>query len=401
MRDLSMKAFLYAMDDCIGKKVDFILFAGDLFNTSLPAIDTLKTVTKKLKELHSKGIPLYVIAGSHDFSPSGKTMIDVLEHAGLLKNVCKGTINPETKQLHLQFTLDEHTGAKITGILGRKGQLDTAYYQNLSLENLEQERGYKIFMFHTSLTELKPKHLEHIESQPVSFLPKQFNYYAGGHLHHRTELTIPEYGTLTYPGALFPNNFAEIERYSHGGYYFITIEDNSQSLEWVPIKVINHIALTINCHHKSPEIIAFELLDKVNNKDFTNTLITIRLIGTVERGKVSDINFNEIIQKLYTQGSYFVMKNTAQLISEEFTEIKVNHSSPEEIEENLLKEHLQQSAVFGPEAEMNICRSLLTSLNITKKEGETVTDFHNRIEEEMDKLLQTITTKPVSLADTS
>ena len=47
MRDLSVNAFLSAIDQCIEKKVDFILFAGDLFNTSLPSLDTLKIVTKK------------------------------------------------------------------------------------------------------------------------------------------------------------------------------------------------------------------------------------------------------------------------------------------------------------------------------------------------------------------
>src|SRR3990167_4960596 len=121
MRDLSTKAFLTAIDQCLARNIDFILFAGDIFNTSLPSLDTLKIVTKKLKELKDKNIPLYVIAGSHDFSPSGKTMIDVLENAGILKNVCKGTVNPETKQLQLSFTTDEKTNVKLTGILGRKG----------------------------------------------------------------------------------------------------------------------------------------------------------------------------------------------------------------------------------------------------------------------------------------
>ena len=77
MRDLSTKAFLTAMDNCIERKVDFILFTGDLFNTSLPSLDILKIATKKLKELQEKNIPFYAIPGSHDFSPSGKTMLDV------------------------------------------------------------------------------------------------------------------------------------------------------------------------------------------------------------------------------------------------------------------------------------------------------------------------------------
>ena len=231
MRDLSVKVFLKAMDDCVQRQVDFILFAGDLFNTSLPSLDTLKIVTKKLKELKDRQIPLYAIAGSHDFSPSGKTMLDVLENAGLLKNVCKGSVDPETKELHLNFTIDQKTGAKITGILGRKGLLDKTYYQNLHRENLENEAGYKIFMFHTTISELKPKHLEMLESQPASFLPKNFSYYAGGHLHHPTKIEVPEVGTLTYPGALFPNNFSELEKYSKGGYYLITVENNHNMID--------------------------------------------------------------------------------------------------------------------------------------------------------------------------
>jgi len=240
MRDLSTKAFLTAMDDCIKRKVDFILFAGDLFNTSLPSIDTLKIVTAKLKELHDQKIPIYALAGSHDFSPSGKTMLDVLENAGLLINVCKGKVNPETKELQLNFTMDPKTSAKITGILGRRGLLDKTYYESLDRTSLEQEPGYKIFIFHTTVSELLPEHLNMIESQPISFFPKNFNYYAGGHIHHPTKIVIPNYGTITYPGALFPNNFAEIEKYGKGGYYIITVENWQQNVEWFPLEVIKH-----------------------------------------------------------------------------------------------------------------------------------------------------------------
>ena len=74
LRDISLKAFTKAIDKCIQEQIDFILIAGDLFNTSLPAVDRLKTVTYKLKQLKDKNIPVYIIAGSHDFSPSGKTM---------------------------------------------------------------------------------------------------------------------------------------------------------------------------------------------------------------------------------------------------------------------------------------------------------------------------------------
>jgi len=393
MRDLSTTAFLTAIEQCFQQQVDFILFAGDIFNTSLPSLDTLKIVTKKLKELKDKNIPLYVIAGSHDFSPSGKTMIDVLENAGLLKNVCRGKIHPETKELHLEFTTDQKTNAKITGILGRKGQLDKTYYQNLHLDNLEQELGYKIFMFHTTLSEMKPKHMEKIESQPASFLPKGFQYYAGGHIHHPTKIELEGYGTLTYPGALFPNNFAEVEKYSHGGYYLVTVENKgsasteSQTIEWIPIKVINHLPLTYNALQKSPEVITIEILNHFENKNLQDALITIRVQGTIAKGKVSDINFNQVYTELYNKGAYFIMKNSAGLESQEFEEIKISASNPETMEEEIIKEHLQQNNLFDYQTELEVTKVLLHALNTSKKEGETITDFQERIVQEMTRIL--------------
>ena len=158
LNSLSTEAFVRALDISLQEQVDFILIAGDIFNTSLPAIEKLKTATKKLKEVKDHGIPVYIIPGSHDFSPSGKTMLDVLEHAGLFINVVKGTVTAENK-LQLRFTVDLKTGAKITGLLGRKGSLERKYYETLDPTNIEQEDGFKIFLFHTALAELKPVEL--------------------------------------------------------------------------------------------------------------------------------------------------------------------------------------------------------------------------------------------------
>ncbi len=387
LRDLSTSAFLQAIDNCIKQQVDFILFAGDLFNTSLPSLDTLKIVTKSLKHLHDNNIPLYVIAGSHDFSPSGKTMIDVLENAGLLKNVCKGSINPDTKELHLKFTIDEKTQTKITGILGRRGLLDKTYYENLHLSDLESEPGYKIFMFHTTITELLPTKLAMIESQPLSIFPKHFNYYAGGHIHHPTKHTQPNYPLVTYTGALFPNNFSELEEYSHGGYYLITVENNQTNIEYIHLNVINHIAFNLNCNNKSPEIILYETLQHFQNQDLTNTILTLKFHGTLTHGKVSDINFKEIIDKLYQQNAYAILKNTNKLIAEQFEEIKLANHNPETIEHELIQEHLGQFQLFDKQTELHLITSLLQTLNTSKREGETATDFQRRIETETQRIL--------------
>jgi DNA repair protein SbcD/Mre11 len=387
MRKLSTKAFLKAIDACIRQQVDFILFAGDLFNTALPSLDILKLVTKKLKELHVKNIPVYAIAGSHDFSPTGKTMLDVLENAGLLINVCRGTVDPETKELHLKFTTDCKTKTNITGIIGRRGLLDKTYYQNLHRENLESEPGYKIFMFHTTLTEMKPIHLEMMDSTPVSFLPKGFNYYAGGHIHHPTHINIPEFGTCTYPGALFPNSFAEVEKYqAKGGYYLVTVGSIKQTVEWEEVQIIKHQHLTLSCTNFTPEEIETAILTFFEQQDLTETVITLRLQGKMQ-GRPSAIPYKTIYEQLERQGAYSIMRNTVKLHTEEFEEVKIV-ASPEEVEERVIKEHLQQVKMFDKETEFALTKSLLQALTTTKQDGETVHDFQERVLQEMDNLLQ-------------
>ncbi|MBW2999231.1 DNA repair exonuclease [Candidatus Woesearchaeota archaeon] len=384
LKDASTKAFVKAVDTCIEQEVNFILIAGDLFNSSHPSIDNLRIVVKKLRQLKNNSINVYIVPGSHDFSSSGRTILDVLEEAALLHNVCKGEVI--NNKLKLNFAVDKKTGAFITGMIGRKGALEKKYYETLIKENLEQQEGYKIFLFHTAITELKPKDLEKMDSSPLSFLPKNFNYYAGGHPHYVFKRKEEGFGLIAYPGALFPNNFKELEQFGRGGFYII----DNDNIEHYPIQIHNTYSINLDCNHKSAKQAETLLLNEIKEKEFYNTIVTIRISGILEQGKPSDINFKEIFDTLYSKGAHFVMKNTNKLNSKEFEEIQVKADSAEEIEESIIGEHLQQIKVNGldTEKEKALTNSLLNSLNIERKEGERVTDFEERLVKEVNKILE-------------
>lgn len=382
LRDANMKAFMDAIDISVKNNVDFIIICGDLFNTSLPSIDSLKVVTRKFKELKDKDIPVYIIAGSHDFSPSGKTMLDVLENAGLCTNVVKGQVVED--KLRLKFTVDKKTNAKITGMLGKRGMLEKTFYENLDTSNLEQEQGFKIFMFHTAITELKREDMEKMESSPISLLPKNFNYYAGGHVHYplsRFENALN--GVITYTGALFPNSFKELEDLGAGGFYIYDSEKNQAKFH--KLVIYPTYKINIDCDHKSPEEINAMLMDEIKNKEFYDMIILIRLSGKLSSGKTTDIILKKIFDELYDRGAYFVMKNTSALSSQEFEEIKLQTQSVLEIEDALIKEHLGQMKFehldWDKEQEYSKIKALLTTLDMEKGEGEKVADFERRIKE--------------------
>jgi len=389
LREANMQAFSKAMDICIEKEVDFILIAGDLFNTSFPGIEGLKETVLKLREIKEKGIAVYVVPGSHDFSPSGKTMLDVLENANLFVNVFRGEI--EDDRLKLSFAVDKKTGAKITGIIGRRGLLEKSYYENLDKSALESEQGFKIFMFHSQIEELKQGDMD-FEAVPISFLPKDFDYYAGGHVHTVLNKNMKDYGTIVYPGPLFPNNFSELETLQNGGFFIVDVKDRKMDVEYQQIVVYNVFPILIDCTERSAEEVRAEILKAASDREFINTLVLIRLYGKLEVGKIHDINFSEIFTQLYNKGAFFVMKNTANLKSEEFEEVSVSADSVDKIEEAVINENASQMKIKGYDKEeaAALLKALMKALSSEKKEGERVSDFENRIKSEIQKLLDIV-----------
>jgi len=393
LKDLATDAFIKAMEICVHKKVDFILISGDLFNTALPGIDNLKSVVKEFKALKEKDVPVYVIPGSHDYSPSGKTMIDVLEEAGLLVNVFKGKV--VDGKLQLKFTKDAKTGVKITGILGRRGTLEKLYYQDLDLEHLENEKGKKIFMFHTSITELKPGSKSSMDSTDVSYMPKNFEYYAGGHVHIVHQYSFKDHKNVVYPGPLFPANFEELEELGVGGFYIYDddkhdAKDKDTKLEREDIPIKNTFKISIDCEHKSPEEVTEAVYAAIKGKELLNNIVLIRISGKLKSGRVSEINFREIQIKCYAQGAFFVMRNTVKVVGAEYEEIKIYQKNPEDVEEAIIQEHLGQIKVkgFDAETESRITREMMHLLSSEKHEGEKVYEYEERVKKEVDRLLE-------------
>lgn len=356
LKDLGIKVFEKSIGECISRHVGFILIAGDLFNTALPSIDLIKETTRILRKARDRDISIYIIPGSHDFSPSGKTMIDVLEKAGLVKNVMK------FENDKLIFTEDK-TGVKITGIYGRKGGLEKTEYETLQKEHLENEPGFKIFMFHTAINEFKPQGLEKVEGQDFASLPKNFQYYAGGHIHYIFQKK-EENKLITFPGALFPNNFKELEEFKHGGFYIV---DDHLNWEYVPIKLKEVISITLNANNKSTMEVENEIKNSLT--DINDKIVTLRIEGTLSMGKPSDINFRKILEET---NACCILKNTAKLQTKEMEEISLEEYG-DNIEEGIINDSFQE------EKDKDTAVKLITTLDKEKHEGEKNLDFETRL----------------------
>ncbi len=375
LRELNLQAFRKAIDICIEKNVDFVLIAGDLFNTALPQIDFIKEATKELRKLRDGRIPVYMVPGSHDYSPSGKTMLKVLEKAKLIHNVV------DFNEGRLGFTIDPKTNVKITGMWGKKGGLEKSDYKLLNKNELELEEGYKIFMFHTAINEFKPRGMESMEGEDVNSLPNNFNYYAGGHVHY---IFKKEYGKgyLTFPGALFPNNFKELEEWNCGGLYLV--EENN--LDYIPIKLKGVVSFTFDVNGKDVDEAKQMIISGLRTKELRDKIVTIRVKGELN-GKASDLKFKEILE--YTQEAFHVLKNTAKLKSKTNVKVNLKEGSVQEIEKELVKEIESEVKIkeLTKEDEVRFTENLMVMLDKDRGEGEKVQDFEKRIISEVERVL--------------
>jgi exonuclease SbcD len=392
LNQIGYEAFERAIDIIIKENVDFVIISGDLYDVSNPKVEVIDLSVRELKRLKDKEIPTYGIMGSHDFSPSNKSMIRPLITAGLFIDVSKGEY--EDDKLRLDFSQDPKTNIKLTGLRARKRSLEIEDYKVLDRESLEQEKGVKIFILHTMMNELKPKEFKDMESAPKSLLPKNFNYYAGGHLHktipeelreNEQAIKINSTKNIIYPGSLYPTDFRELENNQYGGFCIISgdIDVSSQSsdlrAEFIPIKIKEVAPITIDCNNKNVrESIDYinKTLLKINAQD---KIVTIRIIGKLTSGKIYEIKSHEIRQQLIDNGAFEVFINKNALISREYAPIsKAVGKTNEEIEATLIHEHVQKTSVKDitkSDMEKNI-NQIINVLGIERVEGEKVSEYN-------------------------
>ena len=364
LNKLSIEHFRKAVDICLNENVGFVLISGDLFDVAMPGYDVINEVARQLARLKEENVNVYLISGSHDYSVTGKTALNILESADLCINVCRF----EDDKLRI---IEDKTGAKITGMPGRRGGLEKEDYKRLERKHLENEEGFKIFMFHTALEEFKPDDLRDIECTSYLDLPKNFSYYAGGHVHYLFDAIKEGYGKIVYPGPLFPNNFKEIEELKRGSFCIV---DDKLNVERKFLELKNGVSSFV-VSGSSPNEINAKIEKIIADNNFTDKIVTLRITGELDTGKISDIKIRDYMKKIEEEGAFYVIKNTNKLKMKEFEEVKLQ-GEVKDIEKELIKGHLGQFKIHD---EQNLTENLIELFSQEKLDGETNTIFEMRI----------------------
>jgi DNA repair exonuclease SbcCD nuclease subunit len=365
LQDLNFLSFRKAMEICVEKKLDFVLIAGDLFDSAYPSIEILKKTFAEFRKLKKASIPCFIVAGSHDYSVSGKTFLDVLEKAGFCKNIADFEINDE-KIIVNPFI---YKSVAIYGYPGKKSGLEIPDLRNIKLN--DAPGMFKIFMLHTTID--KAKGNLPIDSIETELLPK-VDYYALGHLHIDFK-----YENFVYPGPVFPNNFKELEDLIHGSFYIV--DSNSDSLQKINLRLKDVVSLSFEVD----DILNATqgIINELNNKDIEDKIVLLRVKGEIEDKKSNSIKFSEISEFLKKKNVYSFLKNTHDLKTKN-QNLEIDVRDAKDIESETLKVYSKQE----PDNFNDFIPELMNSLNIEKQEGETTVNFENRVIEEAKRILK-------------
>ena len=383
LKNLLLDAFDAAIDRCIQEGVVFIVMAGDIFDSNIPDLSSVRRAAKKMREAVDAGIRVYAVYGSHDFSPNYSSIVDVLNGAGLFINA--ESLSASDGQAALDLVQDP-SGPKIGGISGRKLSIDRDIYSTLNKQELEGEEGFKIFVFHAAIDELKPSPLEAMESIPASYLPAGFNYYAGGHVHSQHNSSLPGRPNIAFPGPLFATDYSELLQLAHGGergFFIVEFDDDVSSVEFVPIKVCDVVELQYSAHGKTSSQAAWEMVERASGANVGGKVVLLTVEGELSDGRTSDIDFYSVRKLLSASRPIVVLSNYSRLTSREQAESHVpptpSHVTERELfEKEIVRVKSDETSLRGSKG-VTLAIELLKSLKEGRKENENKGDFEDRV----------------------
>lgn len=397
-----MRAVREAFERCMAERVDFIVLAGDLFDSPLPGMGYVCETAGLLSRVREAGIPVYATYGSHDYSPTSSSVIDVLEASGLFVRLPAPDVAGEGDgaRLRPRFVVDPATGVKLAGLPGRQRSLERAAFERLDHEHLGAEPGFKVFVFHSAITEILPEHERHAESMPLARLPPGFDYYAGGHVHTRIESRREgERGIVTYPGPLLGYQYGDLERRAAGadrGFYLVSGDGEGMTgLEFVEVPLPPVVLHSIDAGGRTPGEVGAELDRAVDEGEHGGAIVLLRVHGTLASGEPHEVPFGAARAALEEQGALCVKLSRGGLVGPRDRRAGGEGGSKEAIEARVLAERCagyrpdpalgdpglaaELGTVFEGEAGAATARRLLQAVAVEPAEHESLRVFAPRV----------------------
>ncbi|MDH3795044.1 MAG: exonuclease SbcCD subunit D [Nitrosopumilus sp.] len=213
--------FNQAIDISIKDHVDFVIFAGDIFHVPNPNGTAIVQMGNGLKRLKQNNIDSFFILGEHDISRIRTTPIPYVYH------------NLEFSKYIGQGKPVDYKGIFLVGFDKiRKTEIPQYEKKFMKIEkSAEKHSGHKILVLHQGITEFN-KFAGELQSTD---LPKNFTYYAMGHLHDKDIKQFNHLnGPVVYPGSTELTTSEGIKE-TKKGFFEVDISGKDAVPNWIEL----------------------------------------------------------------------------------------------------------------------------------------------------------------------
>ncbi len=237
-------AFDQAIDVSIKDHVDFVIFAGDIFHVPNPAGKAILVLANALKRLKQNKIDSFFILGEHDISRIRATPVPFVYH-NLEFSKYIGNGKPLYHKDVLLFGFDKR----------RKSEAYTLESEFATADSVaKKHRGHKILVLHQGIAEIN-KFAGELNSTD---LPRNFTYYAMGHLHERELKKFGHLGgPLAYPGSIELTSSEGIKE-TQKGFYEVDISSSEARLSWIKLDTRPQLSIRTDFENLKKEISTLE-----------------------------------------------------------------------------------------------------------------------------------------------
>jgi len=315
-------SFNQTIDISIKDHVDFVIFAGDIFHTPNPSGTAILQMANALKKLKENSIDSFFILGEHDISRMRATPVPYVYH-NLQFSKYVGSGKPVY-----------HKDVMIAGFDKiRKNELQPFEEKFREIDILaKQHNGHKILVLHQGITEVNQFAAELNSSD----LPKNFTYYAMGHLHDKSVKQFEQLGgTLAYPGSTEMTTSEGIKE-TEKGFFEVDISSQEAKPNWIKLDTRPQFSTKIESEDLDAAISA--ILEKISAFD-KKPIVEIKIIGKDIERDVAQAKISQIIPKtlycswkmLQSEDASLVLLNRPALIDEELFKLAVNALKSEKL----------------------------------------------------------------------
>ena len=328
--------FNQAIDRSIKDNVDFVIFAGDIFHVPNPNGTAVIQMGNALKRLKQNNIDSFFILGDHDISRIRGTPIPYIYH------------NLEFSKYIGNGKPIEYKGIMLVGLDKiRKNEMSQyeETFSNLD-KSVEKFSGHKILVLHQGITEFN-KFAGELQSTD---LPKNFTYYAMGHLHDKDIKQFNHLnGPIAYPGSIELTTSEGIKE-TKKGFFEVDISGNEAIPNWIELDT--RPQFSVNTDYKELTKTIDEVIEKIS--DFTKKpIIEVKI-----QGKDIDTDY---IQVQITRLNSLVLRCQWKITTKQISDSSVFLDRPSVIEDEMFR---LSTEALGSEQDANfVIKELLPVLS--------------------------------------